>query len=197
MIQSNISNLQFIHLLDTENSNTILFDSLWTDLNENELIYIVLFRRFGCVCAKTTGLNLTATITNIKKDFADKEMKVVGIGLDDADLEVFKAQNFFPFPIFLDSKKQIYKQLNFKKNTLFNCFGLCNDKAITKYKAMQKKYNDKSLENTFKSDWGQMGGSLIVNKNGGVVFEYSDKYLGDHPTEEDIKSALSNVWKKY
>ena len=60
---------------------------------------------------------------------------LVGIGLERFGFEEFAEGNFFDGPVYIDESKAVYKEL-FRRNSLWNGFGLLNRKVWAAKKAV-------------------------------------------------------------
>ncbi len=121
-----------------------------------------------------------------------KMIKLYGFGPEETSLKEFKEKKFFPYPIFIPKiGRKFYRKFDIKNPGFLKCFGFCNKNLLKNYdKAKNLGYN-------FKGKFSQMGGTFIVNNKGKVLFNYIEKYLGDHCPSQEINSAFDKTLSKF
>lgn len=165
---------------------------IYSSLSEYQLLHCHIFLKFywniwriGVIEASTSIKKSNLQYNNyIKSIYICRQRK----GIDD-----FMKLNLIDTKmIYVNSSMSLFKILNFKNPGLFECFGFC-------HKNLQKRLVHKltlypSLPNVkWKYELNQqLGGSILINKQGKVVFIYKMKYLGDHcPSDLIISFAKS------
>lgn len=119
-------------------------------------------------------------------------IQVFGFGPDDVGLEEFKELAIFKQPIFIPKLgAKFYKIFQCKKPGILKCFGFCNKNLLKRYDDA-RKYN---TGYTFKGNFAQLGGCFILNKQGRIIYQRFDSYLGDHASSDEIISQFDNLLK--
>ena len=74
------------------------------------------------------------------------------------------------------------------------CFGLCTKNVFKRIKEIGQKFVDPQIKNEvpLKPDRFQMGGSLLINQQGNVLFMQQDTFYGDNVKEETLREILMN-----
>ncbi|CAK8690679.1 unnamed protein product [Clavelina lepadiformis] len=154
--------------------------SLW----ENNDVVIYFLRRFGCPVCRWISHNLS----QIKPVLDENNVKLVGIGPETNGSKEFVDQKIFAGDIYVDEKKQCYKDLEFKTISLLGAVGSALDKKVRELADKAKK---DSLGGNFKGDFNQMGGLLIVKKGGtGILMNYKQQSASDYVENQAILEAL-------
>lgn len=174
-------------IFDPVENKMILLRTLWEN-NEKPLILIYWLRRFGCSICRISSSELTEGLIKSKEIIKDS-LAHIAIGLDELDYEDFVAGNYFKEgKIFIDDSKSTYKALNFIKKGLFSLYGMLNPNIYIKaYEA-----NKKGISGTMKGDGTQLGGTILIDKQGKIIFRHIQKSYTDQPNIDDI---VMNVMK--
>lgn len=140
------------------------------------------------------ALELTKTIEKVEDRFGDL-VTFVGIGFDEVSLDEFISKKYFPKgKLYINPNRTIYKGLNFNKPGCYSCWGFCQKKLFDKYKELNKK--QPNINGNFKGDFTQLGGAFLIDWQGTLLFQHTDKYLGDHASETDIISSISSYFDR-
>lgn len=168
-------------IYDPVENKMIHMKSLWED-NERPLILIYWLRRFGCAICRISSSELTEALINSKENMQDS-LTFVAIGLDDLDYEDFQAGSYFvQGKIYIDDNKCTYKALNFIKKGIFSLYGMLSPGIYIKAYEASKK----GISGTFHGDGTQLGGTIIVDKQGNIIYRHIQKSYTDQPKIEDI-----------
>lgn len=102
-------------------------------------------------------------------------------------VDEFVKGNFFSGDLFIDTKKQSYKALGFKRLNIFNIFPSVFGKKARELNSEAKKDN---LGGNMTGDGMQNGGLLVVDKGGKLLFSFKQDLATDHAENADILKAL-------
>ncbi|KAI9297354.1 hypothetical protein K502DRAFT_323340 [Neoconidiobolus thromboides FSU 785] len=95
--------------------------------------------------------------------------------------------NYWHGEIYLDTKKSIYQYFGFEKvpvlKSLKKLFRKSTRKAI--------KQSNKETPGNFRGDGFQMGGTVIINEQGQLIYKYSQQEFEEYPTIEEIIRVLN------
>lgn len=97
--------------------------------------------------------------------------------------------------IFYSNKSfSLYKSLKFRKPGLFECFGFCQKSLYNNMKRHLKEKPVLKIKKKFEFNQ-QLGGTILVNNQGKIVFFYRMKYQGDFCPPNEIISFLKSFFK--
>jgi hypothetical protein len=134
------------------------------------------------------AVELTTALSEASDSIKDK-ISWAAIGLAKLDYEEFKQNDYFKKGlIYIDEKKETYKSLNFTSMGLFSGFGMLNPSVYLKSYEASKK----GITGNMKGDGTQLGGLLIINKTGDVIFAHVQKNYADQPNLEEILKVVEN-----
>lgn len=179
-------------IYNTETKIEKNFQDIWKELKTDQLVYVNFFRRWGCLFCKAGALELNKIFEKIDLVFPGK-IKIIGIGIEEIGYEEFKKNGYFKHDLYINRNKTIYRALDFQK--IGCCFGICKSDYWKRKKDVTSKYN---VQNDFslRQDNFQMGGALIINANGEIIWQYMDRFLGDYAKESDIIEIITEYYKK-
>ena len=177
----NIERIKDKKLYDPDKKEEFEFDTLYKNLESNQLLYVVFFRRWGWVFCKAGALELSKTFEKVNKEYPGR-LKFVGVGVEELGYDDFKKQGYFKNELYVNRGKTIYKAMNFQSP------GFLED--------IENKFAEKKLktDNAIKSDEFQLGGSIMITPTGNVIFQHQDSYLGDHAKEVAIIEMINNYF---
>lgn len=93
--------------------------------------------------------------------------------------------------MYLNFDRKLYNTLKFKKPGWLACYGMCYKSAMIKITKMHEKFPNIKQGKPEKSEMdSQLGGSLLINNKGKIVYMHIMNFIGDHAKPEDIISAL-------
>ena len=118
------------------------------------------------------------------KTIREKGAELVFVGNGNKQFaQAFKDEYKLKSPVYVDSRRATYEALGFKKNPL----SLVSVGAATSAaRALKAGFRQGAVQ----GDAFQLGGVLVVKKNGQVAYRYDSKHPGDHPPVADILAAL-------
>lgn len=113
---------------------------------------------------------------------------MIGIGLEEVGLEDFQKGEYFKGDLYIDTKKQCYKDLGFRRLNIFSVFPSILSKASRN--ALSKAKEEK-VEGDFKGDGFQNGGTLVIGKGGrDVLLNFKQQEPSDHVNPNEVLKAL-------
>lgn len=118
-------------------------------------------------------------------EFTAKGADVAAIGMGIPEMAAdFREKQDVPFPLLVDRTKQTYRALEMKRGTLWDVAGppvwLRFAKGIFGGHGVDKP----------KQDPLQMGGVLVVDRGGDVLYEFRASASSDAPPIEDVLAAV-------
>jgi len=115
------------------------------------------------------------------------------IGLAHLDYDLFEENLVFNGKIYIDEKKQTYKLMCFSRMGVLSGFGMMNPNIY-----LQSYYaSKKGFKGNLKGDGLQLGGTVIVDKNGNIVYSHDQKNYTDYPKEEEIIKFIKEYKEKH
>ncbi|KAJ8400728.1 hypothetical protein AAFF_G00394970 [Aldrovandia affinis] len=154
--------------------------SLWRD----QAVVLFFLRRFGCQVCRWTA----AEISKLKEDLSANCVALVGVGPEEMGLKEFQDGGFFKGELYIDEKKQTYKDLGFKR---YNALTLVPAALGKKVRNVVTKANAEGIQGNFSGDLLQSGGMIIVAKGGEkVLLHFVQDSPGDYVPLEDVVKAL-------
>ncbi len=115
------------------------------------------------------------------------------IGLSYLDYNLFEEDNIvLNGKIYIDEKKQTYKLMNFPKVGVFSGYGMLNPKVYIQSYAASKR----GFKGNLQGDGFQLGGTVIVDKYGNVVYKHNQKNYTDYPKEDEIIKFVNQYKQK-
>ena len=184
--------IESIFIENAKDKSQILFKNLW-EKSEKPLILIHWLRRFGWSLCMMGASDLSASIEKINennKNILDYSV----IGLSRLDFNLFEENDIIPNgKIYIDEKKQSYKLMNFPSMGLLSGYGMMNPKVyITAYSASKRGF-----KGNMQGDGLQLGGTVIVDRNGNVLYSHNQTNYTDYPKEEDLMQVVDDYRKKH
>mmetsp|Transcript_20990 Transcript_20990/g.21779 ORF Transcript_20990/g.21779 Transcript_20990/m.21779 type:complete len:215 (-) Transcript_20990:100-744(-) len=97
--------------------------------------------------------------------------------------------------VYLNLDRSLYQVLDFKSPGILACWGYCNKKFPGRIERLVEKFSFiKDVGNEVaKKDQEtstQLGGTILINSKGKIIFCHSMNFVGDHAKPEDIISAV-------
>merc|ERR1711973_91235 len=176
---SYLEGLLKVSLVSLQSREKIAFSSLCKD--KPTVFYFI--RRFGCSLCRW-GAKDIARIIPIVSDRAN----VVAVAPEFLGHEEFTEGKYWPQDIYIDEKKECYKQIGFTRYNNFTVFGALIDKKVI---AMNKQAKEEGITGNFKGDTLTKGGVLILSPEGKeVIYEFKQQSAGDHCPPSEILKAL-------
>lgn len=173
-----------------ENANTktkILFKDLW-EKSEKKLIMIHWLRRFGWSLCMMGASDLNESVAKLNNEY-NNSLDFATIGLSYLDYDIFEKNNYISNgKVYIDEGKESYKLMDYKSKGILSGYGMLNPKVyINAYKA-----KNKGFKGNLEGDGYQLGGTVIIDTKGGIVFSHRQTGYSDYPKEEDIIKALDH-----
>ncbi|MCJ8744647.1 hypothetical protein PDJAM_G00121060 [Pangasius djambal] len=176
----NVEKLKSNSVKSTESGEHVELGSLWRD----QTVVIFFLRRFGCQICRWAAVE----VSKLEKDLRASGVALIGIGPEETGLQEFKDGGFFKGEIYIDEKKQCYKDLGFKRYNAINVLPAAMGKKV---REIASKASSEGIQGNFSGDLLQSGGMLIVAKGGEkVLLHFIQDTPGDLVPLEDITQAL-------
>ncbi|XP_017539135.1 prostamide/prostaglandin F synthase [Pygocentrus nattereri] len=176
----NLAKLSSNLLKSAASGENVELGSLWQD----RTAVIFFLRRFGCQVCRWTA----AEVSKLEKDLKTNGVALIGVGPEETGLKEFKEGGFFKGDIYIDEKKQSYRDLGFKR---YNAISVLPAAVGKKVREVASKASAEGIQGNFSGDLLQSGGMLIVAKGGEkVLLHFIQDSPGDHVPLEDIAKAL-------
>ncbi|KAI7795020.1 prostamide/prostaglandin F synthase [Triplophysa rosa] len=167
-------------LKNTTSGEMVEVGSLWRE----QTVVLFFLRRFGCQVCRW----LAAEVSKLEKDLKANGVALVGVGPEVLGVKEFKDGGFLKGEIYIDEKKQCYKDLGFKRYNAINIVPAAMGKKV---REIASKASAEGIQGNFSGDLLQSGGMLIVAKGGEkVLMHFVQNTPGDNASLEDIAKAL-------
>lgn len=158
----------------------VIVKSLW----EEKDCVITFFRRFGWPFCRLAAKQLSG----IKPQLDAKNVRLVGIGVEELGVQEFIDGKFFDGDLFVDIEKKCFKDLSYKRYGVMNLipamFAKTSRDAIAEAKAA-------NLGGNLQGDYYQVGGTLVVSKGGDkVLLSHKQESLADHVDPSEVLKSL-------
>lgn len=111
----------------------------------------------------------------------------MGVGLEELGVEEFVKGEFFSGELYIDTKKQAYKALGFRRLNIFNVLPSILSKKAREFNDRVKKEN---IPGDMKGDGFQNGGTLVVAQGGKLLLAFKQESPADHVDNEEVLKAL-------
>jgi len=129
-----------------------------------------------------------ADLSTLQPALAAAGCRLVGVGLEELGVEEFVAGGYFTGELYVDTDKQSFKALGFKKLGLLALGPAILAKVA---RSAYSKAKSRGITGDMKGDGLQNGGLLVVGSEGPkVLFEYRQENPADHPDQDLILKAL-------
>ncbi|XP_062842668.1 prostamide/prostaglandin F synthase [Trichomycterus rosablanca] len=167
-------------LKSSTSGEQVELSSLWKD----QMTVFFFLRRFGCQICRWAAVELS----KLERDLKANGVALVGIGPEETGVKEFQEGGFFKGDIYIDEKKQCYKDLGFKRYNALNVIPAAMGKKV---RDIASKASEQGIQGNFTGDLLQSGGMLIVAKGGErVLLHFIQDTPGDLVPLEDITKAL-------
>lgn len=129
-----------------------------------------------------------AQLRQSKKAFDDQGVQVVLVGLGTAEQsEVFRKEQKVPFPIVCDPERQLYQAFELKRTRLRR---LASPSLLVKGVRALSQGHAMGMP---AGDVYQLPGVFIIDQDGRIRYAHYARDPADHPSPEDILSAVSSI----
>ncbi|KAG5836071.1 prostamide/prostaglandin F synthase [Anguilla rostrata] len=167
-------------LKNATSGESVELRSLWRD----QAVVIFFLRRFGCQVCRWTAVE----VSKLKEDLRANNVALVGVGPEEIGLKEFQDGCFFKGELYIDDKKQSYKDLGFKR---YSAISLVPAALGKKVRNVVTKANAEGIQGNFNGDLLQSGGMVIIAKGGEkVLLHFAQDSPGDYVPLENIVKAL-------
>lgn len=173
---------------------TISLSDIYSSISDYQLLHCHLFLRFYWSICK---ISVIETSTSIKKAnlFYNNFIKSIYICRKSKGIDKFLPLKLIDESIiYVNSSLSLYKYLNFRNPGLFECFGLCHKNLRKRLLSKLNSYPNLKFEPIKYELNQQLGGTILLNNKGKVVFTYRMRYLGDYCPPENIISFAKNFF---
>jgi len=96
----------------------------------------------------------------------------------------FAKQFSFPGDLYVDQQRLVYEAFNCKRGLKY----VINTKVL---KSAKKAMDEGFSQGKTEGDTLQLGGTFIISKSKGILFEHLEEYAGDHANLEQLLDILS------
>jgi hypothetical protein len=160
---------------------TIKLHTLW----ETKPTLFLFLRRLGCALCRSYAKQMDGNREILEKlgvQVVAMSFEAFGEG-SDSDRS-FEAGGFWTGPLYV-IEKRVYEKLFGRKGLMNGFFGVLDmDKgALAAVKSA-------GIQGNLRGDGFQLGGQILVDTRGEVVFEHKQKRYGDDATLEELQSAI-------
>lgn len=149
---------------------------------------LFVIRRPGCKLCREQALYLKFLFQNHPKEV--QGFNIIGVVKEFCDsgksLHDFH-ENYFPFPIFHDDKKTVYKALGSRRVSLSTTLKIMNP-----FSDVMKRIKKNDIKGNFAGDGFLQGGVIVFKTDGEPAFKYEEKTGFELPVS-DIVIALEQV----
>ncbi|XP_070207988.1 prostamide/prostaglandin F synthase-like [Littorina saxatilis] len=126
-------------------------------------------------------------LSELKPQLDAKGVRLIGIGLEDLGLEDFQQGHFFDGELYVDTKKETYKLLGFKRFNFLSIFPAIFSKVS---RAAYSKAKAEKVGGDLKGDGMQTGGTMVVEKGGKTLLTFKQDSPADHVDPAEVLKAL-------
>jgi len=117
-----------------------------------------------------------------------------GIGVEFFGYEDFKKGKFFNGKLYVDDGKTIYQSLGYhKKGVTDNFFGLFESGVKERF----NKAKEMGVQGNLKGDGFQLGGTVVVDPKGEVLYHKPQEYYGDDPKNETLLKVVEEYMNSH
>lgn len=125
-------------------------------------------------------------LSEIKPELDAEGVELVAIGHEMLGLGEFYMEGFWKGQLFVDTSKDIFRELNTVQG---NLLGLMAKETLEAGKLATERGTEGNLE----GDGFQLGGVWVFAADGCTVFEYISRSFGDHPTPQEVLEAARSA----
>ncbi|XP_045162127.2 prostamide/prostaglandin F synthase-like [Mercenaria mercenaria] len=126
-------------------------------------------------------------LSELKPRLDENNVRLVGIGLEEVGVEEFVKEDYFKGELYIDTKKEAYKALGFRRLNIFSVLPSIFGKKAREFNERVKK---EKIPGNMTGDGMQNGGTLIVGQGGKVLLSFRQENAPDHVENEDVLKAL-------
>jgi len=115
---------------------------------------------------------------------AGAEVVSIGMGWPAAAAD-FREQQDVPFPLIVDHTKETYRMLEMGRGSLWMITG-----PPVWIRGVRSLLSGHGLTPKPKQDPFQLGGVIVADKGGEIVYRYASKTSSDNPPTDDVIAAI-------
>ncbi|CUG11878.1 Hypothetical protein, putative [Bodo saltans] len=156
-IPKRLSNIEVIKMPD---GTKVTCASLWAD----QPVLLCMFRRWGCGICRMSAANISAAAPLL----ANKNVKIIGFGVEALGFEEFYKGKYFSGDLYVDTETKAYAALELRKNSWRNLWGLLGGNIMDLFDLSKKK----GFENNLKGNISQLGGTFLIMPDGSVPYSH-------------------------
>ena len=138
---------------------------------------LVFLRHFGCVFCREQLTELGKT---------DSPITFVGRGTPD-DARKLRGEIGFIRPMICDIQGRLFEEAGCAQGKLSQLGGLPTVKSGLRALSKGNRFHRP------QTDPRQLGGTLVIQPNGEIMWRYMSKFAGDHPTLGQIQTAVEQA----
>jgi len=148
------------------------------------IVFVV--RRPGCVLCREEAMDLTTQLAPRLKGLK-KQPRLMAVVAETTSVDGF-VEAFKGFDTYLDEDRSFQKFLG---DRWLGVQGMFYPSVWKNGSRASKKYP--TLEGDLKGEGRRLGGLLVVDGKGEVVYQYNEKVFGDHAPMEEVYEAASKL----
>nr|CAD7396498.1 unnamed protein product [Timema poppensis] len=169
-----------IELKKVSTNEMTKIEDVWKDKNT----VIIFFRRWGCLLCRVWAKEINEIAPILKEN----NVNLVGVGVDETGLEEFKEGKYFAGDLYVDTLKQAYKAMEFKR---FNIFSILTALFTKESREAISKGKAEKLGGDLRGDGLQNGGAVIVSAGGSkLLYHFKQERPAEHLSNYAILKAL-------
>jgi hypothetical protein len=151
---------------------------------DGAVIFVV--RRPGCILCREEAMDLSTQLAPRLKSIK-KQPKLMAVVAETTSVDGF-LEAFKGFDTYLDEERSFQKFLG---DRWLGLKGMFYPSVWKNGSRAQKRYP--GLEGDLKGEGRRLGGLVVVDGQGEVVYQYNEKVFGDHAPLEEVYSAASKL----
>lgn len=126
-------------------------------------------------------------MSQLKPRLDADNIRLVGIGLEELGVEDFVKGEYFKGELYIDMKKECYKELGFRRLNVLSMIGKLVGKST---RQSLKESREQHIDGNFKGDGMQNGGALVVDQGGAVLLSWKQDSPGEHLDPNNVLKSL-------
>ncbi|KAI9296706.1 PRX_like2 domain-containing protein [Neoconidiobolus thromboides FSU 785] len=146
-------------------------------------VILKILRRLGCPMTRYECKLLTL----LKPHFDKIGVRLVAITFEEKECQNFLFGGFWQGDLLVDKDRVSYRALGLNKQSAL--VGL-SDLFTSSGRTAMKAAKEANIQGDFKGDGFQLGGTFIVKKGGGVVYEFRQNSSSVFPSIKEIYSIV-------
>ncbi|VDK30762.1 unnamed protein product [Dibothriocephalus latus] len=114
-------------------------------------------------------------------------VRLIGVGHDVDGVEEFQREQFFSGELYLDPKKEVYAAMGYGSVSVLSGIGSLFRSAG---RALVRETKDKGVKGNQKGDGWQLGGLLVIEKGGRVLYSFQQQQVTENPDYSKVAEVL-------